>query len=148
MAGLTPVHSIEEVADELSLSAKTVSTFRSRVLEKLGLQDNADLARCAAERGLIEGTSFQPDYRSLARETRDRTPKTRKGQAIAAGAVWFINPRPGRFLRAVRAPEVQERFTGSMSTVRVMSSGSATVSTSFARWRLSAGICRVRSMSW
>ena len=42
-----------EVADELSLSVKTVSTYRSRVLEKLGLRTNADLVRYAIEHHLV-----------------------------------------------------------------------------------------------
>src|SRR6185295_12125041 len=39
-----------------------------------------------------------------------------------------------------------DRFTGSMSTESETSSGSSKVSVSFARWRLRAVICRVRSM--
>ena len=34
-----------EIADEMSLSVKTVSTYRSRVLEKLNLKNNVELAR-------------------------------------------------------------------------------------------------------
>jgi DNA-binding NarL/FixJ family response regulator len=41
------------VADELALSVKTVSTYRSRVLEKLGLRTNADLVRYALEHHLL-----------------------------------------------------------------------------------------------
>lgn len=44
---------VGEIADALSLSAKTVSTYRSRLLEKMGLRSNADLARYAIEHGLI-----------------------------------------------------------------------------------------------
>jgi DNA-binding NarL/FixJ family response regulator len=45
-------HSVKEIAAELSLSAKTVSTYRARVLEKLGLRTNVDLARYALEHRL------------------------------------------------------------------------------------------------
>jgi two-component system response regulator NreC len=43
-----------EVAKDLSLSVSTVETYRSRVLEKLGLRNNSDLTRFAIRRGLIE----------------------------------------------------------------------------------------------
>src|SRR6266566_7246006 len=38
---------VKEVADELSLSVKTVSTYRSRILEKTGMKTTADLIRYA-----------------------------------------------------------------------------------------------------
>jgi DNA-binding NarL/FixJ family response regulator len=43
-----------EIAEDLSLSAKTVSTYRTRLLEKLNLKTNAELIRYAFENGLIE----------------------------------------------------------------------------------------------
>jgi len=43
-----------EISDQLSLSIKTVSTYRSRILEKLNLKTNADLARYAVQHHLIE----------------------------------------------------------------------------------------------
>ena len=36
---------VSEIADEISLSVKTISTYRSRVLEKLNLKNNVELAR-------------------------------------------------------------------------------------------------------
>ena len=45
---------VVEIADRLGLSVKSVSTYRSRVLEKLGLRRNADLTRYAVEHGLVE----------------------------------------------------------------------------------------------
>jgi DNA-binding NarL/FixJ family response regulator len=45
---------VTQIAQELSLSVKTVSTYRSRVLEKLGLKTTAELMRYALERGLVE----------------------------------------------------------------------------------------------
>lgn len=43
-----------EIAEELSLSAKTVSTYRTRLLEKLNLKTNAELMRYTLDLGLIE----------------------------------------------------------------------------------------------
>lgn len=44
---------VKEIAGELSLSAKTISTFRSRVFQKLGLKNDIELARYAQEHGLL-----------------------------------------------------------------------------------------------
>lgn len=46
--------SVSESARELGLSVKTVSTFRTRILEKLGLSHNAELTRYALKHGLVE----------------------------------------------------------------------------------------------
>jgi DNA-binding NarL/FixJ family response regulator len=45
--------SISEIADQLSLSPTTVSTYRSRILEKMSMKSNADITRYAIEKGLI-----------------------------------------------------------------------------------------------
>ena len=45
---------VTDIATELSLSAKTVSTYRARILEKLNLQSTAEIIRYAFERGLVE----------------------------------------------------------------------------------------------
>jgi len=44
--------SVNEIATRLALSVKTVSTYRARVLEKLGLTTTADLIRYAMQHGL------------------------------------------------------------------------------------------------
>ena len=44
----------KEVATELSLSVKTVSTYRARILEKMGMKTNAELTRYAIKNGLVE----------------------------------------------------------------------------------------------
>ena len=44
---------VGEIAERLHLSVNTVSTYRSRVLEKLGAANNAELMRYAAERRLV-----------------------------------------------------------------------------------------------
>lgn len=43
-----------EVAAELYLSAKTISTYRARILAKLDMRTNADLTRYALETGLLQ----------------------------------------------------------------------------------------------
>jgi DNA-binding NarL/FixJ family response regulator len=43
-----------KIATELSLSIKTVSTFRSRVLRKMMMKNNAELMRYAMENGLVD----------------------------------------------------------------------------------------------
>jgi two-component system, NarL family, invasion response regulator UvrY len=45
--------SVSEIAVQLSLSATTVSTYRSRIMEKMGIQSNAGLTRYALEKNLI-----------------------------------------------------------------------------------------------
>ena len=44
---------VSQIASELALSAKTVSTYRARILEKMAVATNADLVRYAARYGLI-----------------------------------------------------------------------------------------------
>lgn len=45
--------SVTEIANELSLSVKTVSTHRARLLEKLGVRNTAELIRYAASHSLL-----------------------------------------------------------------------------------------------
>jgi DNA-binding NarL/FixJ family response regulator len=45
---------LAEIAKELSLSAKTISTYRTRLLEKMNLTTNAEIIRYAIENELIE----------------------------------------------------------------------------------------------
>ena len=45
--------SVSEIAAELSLSVKTVSTYRSRVLEKMDMKNNAELTQYAIREGLV-----------------------------------------------------------------------------------------------
>jgi DNA-binding NarL/FixJ family response regulator len=46
--------SITHIAEELSLSPNTVSTYRIRILKKLKVGNNADLVRYAIKHGLVE----------------------------------------------------------------------------------------------
>jgi two-component system, NarL family, invasion response regulator UvrY len=45
---------VSDIAEELTLSVKTVSTYRSRVLEKMALTSNADLIRYAIHHRLVD----------------------------------------------------------------------------------------------
>ncbi|MDP3929410.1 MAG: response regulator transcription factor [Bacteroidota bacterium] len=44
--------SVSEIANEISLSVNTISTYRSRILEKLGLNNNVDIMKFAIENGI------------------------------------------------------------------------------------------------
>ena len=46
---------LSDIAEELTLSPKTVSVYRARVLEKLGLQNNSELTVYAIRNGLVGG---------------------------------------------------------------------------------------------
>jgi two-component system invasion response regulator UvrY len=46
--------SVGQIAEELFLSNKTVSTYRARILEKMNAKSNADLTYYAIKNGLIE----------------------------------------------------------------------------------------------
>jgi DNA-binding NarL/FixJ family response regulator len=43
---------LKEIADELCLSINTISTYRSRILQKMDMKSNADVIRYAIENGL------------------------------------------------------------------------------------------------
>jgi DNA-binding NarL/FixJ family response regulator len=47
-------HPIIQIAADLRLSPKTVSTYRGRVLEKLNLRSTSDLIRYALEHKLVK----------------------------------------------------------------------------------------------
>jgi two-component system, NarL family, invasion response regulator UvrY len=54
LSKLAAGRAVSQIAEELQLSVKTVSTYRSRVLEKMGLKTNADLTSYALRHGLIQ----------------------------------------------------------------------------------------------
>ncbi len=54
LSKLAAGRAVSAIAEELQLSVKTVSTYRSRVLEKMGLKTNADLTSYALRHGLIQ----------------------------------------------------------------------------------------------
>jgi DNA-binding NarL/FixJ family response regulator len=44
---------VAEIAEEVSLSVKTVHMHRARALKKMGMRTNAELARYALQHGLV-----------------------------------------------------------------------------------------------
>jgi DNA-binding NarL/FixJ family response regulator len=47
-------HSVTEIAEMLSLSVKTISTYRSRVLDKMNMKSNAELVHYALKNEIIK----------------------------------------------------------------------------------------------
>ena len=45
---------VKDIAEDLSLSVKTVSTYRARILEKTGMRTNAELIRYALQSQLVD----------------------------------------------------------------------------------------------
>ena len=45
---------VKKIADELFLSEKTISTYRTRILEKMNMKNNAELTHYAIKHGLVE----------------------------------------------------------------------------------------------
>jgi DNA-binding NarL/FixJ family response regulator len=54
MCKIASGRTVKEIAGELSLSVKTVSTYRSRILAKMGMANNAELTRYAIKQGLVD----------------------------------------------------------------------------------------------
>jgi len=53
MSRIASGKTVTEIADELSLSAKTISTYRARVLDKLGVKNSAEIVQYAIRNGLV-----------------------------------------------------------------------------------------------
>ena len=53
MSRIASGRTITEIGEELSLSIKTISTYRSRVLEKLGIRNSAEIVQYAIRNGLM-----------------------------------------------------------------------------------------------
>ncbi len=53
MSRIASGKTVTEIAGELSLSAKTISTYRTRVLEKLGVKNSAEIVGYAIRNGLV-----------------------------------------------------------------------------------------------
>jgi DNA-binding NarL/FixJ family response regulator len=45
---------VSDIGTELTISPKTVSTYRARILDKLGLKNTAEIIRYAIEHELVE----------------------------------------------------------------------------------------------
>jgi DNA-binding NarL/FixJ family response regulator len=53
MRGIANGNSVSEIAAQMHLSVKTVSTYRTRLLDKMGMATNAELTRYAIQHGLV-----------------------------------------------------------------------------------------------
>ena len=53
LRGLASGQSVSDLAAQLHLSVKTISTYRARLLEKMGMASNAELTRYALQNGLV-----------------------------------------------------------------------------------------------
>jgi DNA-binding NarL/FixJ family response regulator len=53
MSRIASGRTVTEIAEELSLSPKTISTYRARVLEKLGVKNSAEIVLYAIQNGLV-----------------------------------------------------------------------------------------------
>jgi two-component system invasion response regulator UvrY len=53
MSRIASGKTVTEIAEELSLSSKTISTYRVRVLEKLGVKNSAEIVQYALRNGLV-----------------------------------------------------------------------------------------------
>jgi DNA-binding NarL/FixJ family response regulator len=54
LALLASGKTVNEIAADLGLSSKTVSTHKARLMQKMNFNSNADLVRYAVERGLAK----------------------------------------------------------------------------------------------
>ena len=53
MCRIASGRTVTEIAGELSLSVKTISTYRARILEKLGVKNSAEITQYAIRNGLV-----------------------------------------------------------------------------------------------
>jgi len=58
--------SLKQVAEELGLSPKTISTYKRRILQKMNVGTSAELIRYAIENGLVNGLGEQGRQPSAA----------------------------------------------------------------------------------
>jgi DNA-binding NarL/FixJ family response regulator len=70
---LGEARSVSEIARELGLSVKTVSTYRSRAIEKLGLQTSAQAILYAIQHGLVDPFTARRRDPSPARDPGSRS---------------------------------------------------------------------------
>jgi DNA-binding NarL/FixJ family response regulator len=45
---------VSQIGRELNLSVKTISTYRTRLLQKMDMKNNAELTHYAMQNGLVE----------------------------------------------------------------------------------------------
>lgn len=71
---LSSGRSLREISEVMSLSVKTVHTYRTRLLKKLGLQRTGELVRFGVEEGLTQELQRIPEQRTRKNARKPRTP--------------------------------------------------------------------------
>ncbi|WP_439630354.1 LuxR C-terminal-related transcriptional regulator [Gemmata sp.] len=104
-------YSNKQIAARLDLSVKTVKTYMTRAMEKLGARSRVALVRCAAERGwLAGGWGSSP----RARPTHSRPVAARRGcdhrGSIRAPTLDRIDPSGSRSARSAPAGRAGNLF--------------------------------------
>lgn len=77
-------YSSREIGHRLFISAKTVDTYRQRLMQKLGLRHRADLVQYAIRHGLLDA----PDSAAEPQGTRSRDSLNSVGAHAAERTVW------------------------------------------------------------
>ena len=79
---------VSDIADDLSLSVNTVSTYRSRLVEKLGVRTTADLVRYALEHELSTNSPKESGYPKTdqRRSTGDKAAPSTHGRVQSRAA--------------------------------------------------------------
>ncbi len=62
MQMVTSGHSIQTIADQLCLSPKTVNTYRYRLFQKLGVNNDVELTRLAMRHGILDEGAPSPPH--------------------------------------------------------------------------------------
>jgi DNA-binding NarL/FixJ family response regulator len=84
--------SVSVIARELSLSVKTVSTYRGRVLEKMGMSNNAELVHYAFQNRLVKDRPHDPSQPAAA--ARPPPAPSRERRAAAPTSSRSRSPHP------------------------------------------------------
>jgi DNA-binding NarL/FixJ family response regulator len=70
MLAIVSGKTIKKIATEMFLSPKTVSTYHSRILEKMGLENDTELIRYGLENRLLQSET------AISKDVAEETPKT------------------------------------------------------------------------
>lgn len=72
---LSSGRSLREISEAMSLSVKTVHTYRTRLLRKLGLERTGELVRLGVEEGLTQEVAPIPPTRRKSSRRKDASPR-------------------------------------------------------------------------
>lgn len=108
MGLLASGRTVSEIAVEMSLSVKTVSTYRSRILEKLNLKNNVELARYY--------TKFIDTHRVICKKCGQDNPHIARFCAHCGGALVTMAepdlPAPGTSIKPAEIRKAGVSFRG------------------------------------